>query len=149
MKIGAYVKNFRCDAGQATIELAVMFPIVMIIAVIMINALTFFCECSKFDRVFKETVVSIGASPAYGESSANTKSILEDAIAKDFTKDFLESQVTYEDINGGYVSFTGVLKMYPTLFGLGLKRDIFGLALPPLEHQQKISIDVYKPGVIF
>ena len=38
------------DGGQATVELAVVLPVVIIVAVIAVNALTFFGACAAFDR---------------------------------------------------------------------------------------------------
>lgn len=136
------------NEGQSTVELAVMFPVILIIAVICVNALTFFSECSSFDRTFKQIVTSLGPNPGYGKDISNVKSILESELQNRFDDDFLDFEVSVENVSGGLQEFSGNLKMYPTLFGMGLRSEIFGVPLPSLNHQQKMTIEVYKPGVI-
>ena len=46
-----------CDErGQMTVELAAAFPVLIIVAVIAVNALAFFSECAAFDNVFRDAV---------------------------------------------------------------------------------------------
>lgn len=44
------------ERGQMTVELAVVFPALLAVAVIAVNALLFFSECAAFDRVAREAV---------------------------------------------------------------------------------------------
>lgn len=143
------IRNFfGLSEGQATVELAVMFPVILIIAVIALNALTFFSECSSFDRSFKQIVTCIGPNPGYGKDVSNIKALLETEMQRLFDKDFLDTEVSVENVSGGYQEFSGKLKMYPTLFGMGMRSEIFGVSLPSLNHEQKMTIEIYKPGVI-
>ena len=143
------LKKFFNEKGQGTVELAIVFPVIIIIAVIAVNALTFFSQCSSFDRTFKQIVTNIGTSPAYGKDISNTKAVLESSLEEDFNNDFLSFEVNVGGISNGLQEFSGSLKMYPTLFGMGLRSEIFGVPLPSLNHEQKMVIEVYKPGVIF
>lgn len=144
------MKNFlKSTNGQATVELAVMFPIVIIIAVICINALTFFAECSLFDRTFKQIVTCTASSPAYGTNAENIASQVEAQIKDKFNKDFLDFEIRAHASNEGLYSFLGTIKMHPTLFGLGLRDEIFGVPMISLNHEQTVTIDMYKPGIIF
>lgn len=142
-------KFIKSTEAQATVELAVMFPVILIIAVICVNSLTFFAECSSFDRSFKQIVTSIGPNPGYGKDISNIKSIIESELQNRFKEDFLEFEVSVENVNGGLQEFRAKLKMYPTLFGMGLRSEILGVPLPSISHEQKMTIEVYKPGVIF
>lgn len=146
MKINNFWNN---ECGQATVELAIMFPIVIIIAVIAVNALTFFSSCANFDRAFKQEVVSYATNPGYGEDIANTRSILQNNLTEKFDNSFMDFNISVENVSGGLQAFYGELKMHPTLFGMGLRDEILGLPMPTLNHQQKIVIERYKPGVIF
>lgn len=137
------------EEGQSTVELAVMFPVILIIAVIAVNALTFFSECSSFDRSFKQIVSCIGPNPGYGKDTGNTKAIIENELNQRFDNEFLDFDVSVENVNGGFQKFRGVIKMFPTLFGMGLRSEILGVPLPSLNHEQVIVIETYKPGVIF
>lgn len=144
------LENFISNkSGQAVVELAIMLPIILIIAVIAVNALTFFSECSSFDRTFKQIVSCTGTSPAYGMSTDNTVANVKQQLYEKFDKEFLDFDVDAQGKVGGLTEFCGSIKMHPTLFGLGLKSDILGVPLPSLNHEQKITIEEYKPGVIF
>ena len=48
------------DRGQMTVELLVVLPVVLIVAVVAVNALTFFGDCAAFDRVARNAVRQIG-----------------------------------------------------------------------------------------
>lgn len=151
MKIIQYIykeKYFKED-GQATIELAVMFPVVIVIAVIAVNSILYFSYCAEFDRLFKQSVSILAPSPAYNKGAQDIRQEIEKNLKNQFSKDYLECDVSTEASTGGMYCFTAKLKMFPTLFGLGLKREVFGISLPCLSHQQKIYVDIYKPGVIF
>lgn len=146
LKISCFVKG---NKGQATVELAVVFPVIIIIAVIAVNALTFISTCANFDRAFKQEVATIASNPGYGQDVTNTKALLEEDLTEKFNNEFLEFEISVENVSGGFQAFSGLLKMHPTLFGLGLRSEIFGIPLPTLNHNQKIVIEQYKPGVIF
>ena len=150
MKIKKQIKpKFREKSGQATVELAVVFPVVLIVAVIAVNVLTFFSYCSSFDRTFKQSVACLGSSPAYGESIGNIKSYVEKDLKDTLLQDYLDFNISVESVSGGFYCFDGSLIMSPTLFGMGLRDEILGIPLPKLTHRQQLKIDVYKPGVIF
>ncbi|MDO5329395.1 MAG: hypothetical protein Q4E88_04810 [Coriobacteriia bacterium] len=136
------------QTGQATVELAVLFPIVIIIAVIAVNALLFFGHCASFDRTFRQVVSTVASSPAAGQSTVNTKALIENALHENFQNNNLEFEVAVGEVSGHFKNFDGTIKMYPTLFGLGLKKEIFGVSLPTLNHKCQMAVDVYKPGVI-
>ena len=48
----------------------------------------------------------------------------------------------------GHISFSATLEYMPTLFGLGLKSEVMGVALPKLSHTEELVVDCYKPGVL-
>ena len=72
------------ERGQMTVELAVVFPALLAVAVIAVNALLFFSECAAFDRVAREAVRLHAASPAYGQgleqSCAQVAQTVEQAL---------------------------------------------------------------------
>lgn len=137
------------ESGQATVELAVMFPIVIIIAVIAINALLFFGYCLNFDRTFRQIVSCTASSPAAGTDLGNTKANIESQLQETFDESNLNFEVEVNSVEGGNHQYIGTLKMFPTLFGMGLKQEILGVPLPTLNHSSQMTIETYKPGVIF
>ncbi len=137
------------DRGQMSVELAVVLPVVIIIAVIVVNALTFFSECSSFDRIARNAVRVCATSPAYEQDLSQSISKVSDLIESAMPSENTESSVSASDNGLGYTSFTLTLSYYPTLFGLGLKSEVFGVPLPSLNHSVSIVIDTYKPGMLF
>ncbi len=138
----------KCE-GQATIELAVMFPVILIIAIIAVNVILFFNYCAEFDRVFKQSVSMLCVAPSSGRSTSNLVSSLKTDLNSNFDDNNIEVDVSVTSMNSGLYKFSGILKMKPTLFGLGLKSEIFGVPLKTIDHTQNLVVDTYKPGVIF
>ena len=130
-----------------TVELAVAFPVLLIVAVIAVNALLFFSECAAFDRIAREAVRVHAASPAYGQGLEQSRALVADEVERAFEKPYLAVRVAVEGTDGGHARFTATLEFFPTLFGLGLKSSVFGVALPHLEHAVALAVDPYKPGV--
>ena len=126
------------ERGQMTVELAVVFPVLLAVAVIAVNALLFFSECAAFDRVAREAVRVHAASPAYGQG-------LEQSCAQVAQTG---TRVAVEGTADGHARFTATIEFSPTLFGLGLKSSVFGVALPRLEHAVSLTVDPYKPGML-
>ena len=141
-------KAWANQAGQMTVELAVAFPVVVAVAVIAMNALLFLSECAAFDRVERDAVRVHATSPAYGQGLEQSRAQVQAAIEEEQDRPYLQASVAVADGGAGRVTFTATLEFYPTLFGLGLKSHVFGVALPHLEHVASFTVDVYKPGVL-
>lgn len=50
------LRKERGDAGQATVELAVVLPVAIVLAVIVVNALSFFEACAAFDQLARQAI---------------------------------------------------------------------------------------------
>lgn len=135
------------ERGQMTVELAVIFPVLIIVAAISVNVLTFFSECASFDRQFAQAVRVCASSPAYGETAQGNAGLVSDRLAA-FSRDYLEVSVSSESVGSGHVKYAGELVYSPTLFGMGLRSEIFGVSLPKLTHAASYVIDPYKAGVV-
>ena len=55
--------------GQMTIEFALLFPVMLMIALIACNSILFLSECASFDRIFRESVCVFAPSPASEETT--------------------------------------------------------------------------------
>lgn len=144
----AVSRKHRDDSGQMTVEFAVAFPVFVIVAVIAVNALLFFSDCAAFDRLARDAVRICAASPAYGQTLDNSVALVADTLEGSFERDNLSIDVTAEGAAAGHTRFTATVRFAPTLFGLGLKSSVFGVALPALEHSVSLTVDTYKPGVL-
>lgn len=133
--------------GQMAVELAVVMPVVLAIAVIAVNACTFFSECAQFDRVGRNAVRVVAASPAHEQDAGASADRVRAAIESQMGAACSDCRVTVEQ-SGGYLSFTMTMSYAPTLFGMGLRESIFGVELPKLSHTATMTVDAYKPGML-
>lgn len=138
----------RREKGQMTVELAVVFPVLIAVAVLATNALLFFSECAAFDRSLCAAVRIHAASPAYEQSLEQSCTQIQSTVAGLQDRSYLETEIAVESLSGGHARFTGTLHFSPTLFGLGLRSSVLGVSLPRLQHQASFVIDPYKPGVL-
>lgn len=135
-------------SGQMTVELAVVFPLLMVVAVVAVNAVLFFSECAAFDRLVRDAVRVHATSPAYGQSLEQSRALVADTLGQASDRPYLEVRVVVEGVQGGYARFTATLEFSPTLFGLGLRSSVFGVALPRLKHSASMTVDPYRSGVL-
>lgn len=131
-----------------TVELAVAFPVLIVVAVVATNALLFFSECAAFDNAFRDAVRIHATSPAYGQGVEQSRAQVASDLAASFDRPFEATQVSVEGAAAGHTRFTATIEFSPTLFGLGLKSSVFGVALPSLNHTASFVVNCYKPGVI-
>lgn len=140
--------TMRSESGQMTIELAVAFPVLVVVAVIAMNACAFFGDCAVFDRAAHEAIRVHAASPAYRQGTAQSCSLVEQDIRSAIDADNVDVSVSSGAEGFDFVRFTATLEFSPTLFGMGLRSEVFGVPLPRLTHSTSLVVDVYKPGVI-
>ena len=135
------------DRGQATVSLVTTLPVALTVAAIAVNTLLFFSECAKFDRVSLNAVRVCAASPGYDQGLEQSIAAI-DAIIEQEMGDHLECEVSAEGGGAGFTTFTATLFYEPNLFGMSLRSDVLGVALPQLTHRTSITIDTYKPGIL-
>lgn len=136
------------ESGQSTVEIAIAFPVVIIVAVIAMNAMLFLSECAQFDRVVRQSIRTYAAAPAYGETTAQINARIQSSIEEAFQEPHVSVSVSSEGAAFGYTTYTATLEFAPTLFGFGLKGDVFGVGLPVLRHKAALTVDTYRPGVL-
>lgn len=146
-RVGASRRS-RADSGQMTVEFAVAFPVMIIVAAVAVNALLFFSDCARFDRVARDAVRVHAASPGYGQTLADSVGLVAGDLEASIDDGRLSVFVSAEGVSAGHAKFTATLRFSPTLFGLGLKSSVFGVELPTLEHSVSMTVDAYKPGVL-
>ena len=125
------------EGGQMTVEMAVAMPALIVVAVIAVNACTFFYQCAVFDRVAHEAVRVYAASPAYGEGSGQACASVEQAVRSQLDDQNLDVSVAYAKVGADFDEY-----------GMGLRSEVFGVSMPQLEHTTSYVVDSYKPGVI-
>ncbi len=133
--------------GQMTIEFALLFPVMLMIALIACNSILFLSECASFDRIFRESVCVFAPSPASEETTGQICAHIEDALAQFNERDYLSCNVSASEDQGGLTTYTATLAFTPTIFGAYPLRRVFDVELSPIEHPITMTVDSYKPGV--
>lgn len=137
------------DKGQATVELAVVLPVAIMLAVLVVNALTFFGTCASFDRAVRQAVCVQAAAPSADQGLEAAAARIEQAARQAVPEANVSVSVSVQARAPGLTKFTARLTYRPTLFGIGLRDSIFGLRLPELSHDTSLVVDPYRPGVLF
>ncbi len=135
------------ERGQTTVGLVVVLPVAIIVAAIAVNALLFFSECAKFDRLARNAVRVCATSPAYGQGVEQSTAAI-DAMLEDAMGEGVDCQVSASGGGAGFTTFTASMTYDPSLFGVGLREEVFGVSLPALRHEVSLTVDSYKPGML-
>lgn len=146
----AFVKSpIKDTSGQMTVELAVVFPVLIIVAVIVVNALQFFGICAAFDRASHQTIRVYAASPAYGWDPATCCARIEQSLEAAFAEnEGTTIAVEMQALGVGLQEFTSRIEYLPSIFGMSVQGDVFGIALPRLVHTSRFVVESYRPGII-
>lgn len=133
-------------AGQMTVELCVVLPVVIVIAVVLVNTLWFASDCASFDRVARNCVRIEGVSPRIRDSVEEVQSKIESTLKGSFDGKNQSVRVWTSGKVNNIQQYTCELTWSPTIFGLDLKDSIFGVHISGLKHEVVLSIFPYKPG---
>ena len=141
---GCLRRMARSERGQMTVELMVALPVMVVIALIVFNALTFFGLCAEHDRVARNAGRVYASAPASAVASEAAGEV-QAAIEANLGCPTAESSVTASLPHLAPATFTCTLAYHPTLFGLGVRSEVLGVPLPALSHTVEMSTFVYNP----
>lgn len=153
----------REERAQATVEMAVVTPVLLVLALIVYNLMVFLSATARFDRIAPDTVIAQGVSPA-GESGASGKvsdasADIEKAIKKAMGNYDVEVEVSCT-AGGGVqegergLALVGALRTYRCEFRMkpwpsGLTIAGVSMGAPAfLRHERSVTIDPWRPGVV-
>ena len=134
--------------GQATVELAALLPVVLILGVVIMNAMQFMSACAVSERLFPQFVRVYAASPDYGETATSAAARIEDSLNESLSKEGAWASVSVEEDGRGNNVYSAELTFEPSLFGLNFRSILFGIELPPLRHLSACAVSKYRPGVL-
>lgn len=137
----------RDERGQATVGLVAVLPVAIVVAAIAVNALLFFSECARFDRIAANAVRVCATTPAYGQGLDQSVARIE-ALVEEEMGEGVSCEVTVEGGGAGFCAFTVRMTYEPSLFGVALRDEVFGVSLPRLTHEKGLVVDAYKPGML-
>ena len=142
-------EKLSSKSAQMTVELAIAFPILIVVACLMVNALGFATECARFDRVSRNVVRTETTSPLIDENSASTLAKVSQTLEGHFVYPNETTNASIKSDDGTNITFECELKWSPTLFGLGLKSEVFGVEMFELTHKNFLTVDPTRAGDVF
>lgn len=159
-------KEVVCEErAQATVELAVVAPVLVVLALVSYNMMVFVSATARFDRVAPDIVLAHGSSPPASEpdTAAETWGVA-DAVAGELERAMegyeVEIEVEVSEEGRGGLDDTGVLGLVGPLRDVTCVMryrpwpqgwSIAGVELgAPLfmEHERCVTIDPWRSGVI-
>ena len=139
------------ESGQMTVEFAVVFPVMLVFAAVVLHALVYAGQCASFDEMARNAIrleMENGVSPV--DAVREIEADIEDSMrASGWERGGVLPRVTvsYEEASLGHVRFYARLELDAALFGLPL-REVFGMRVPPLAHEVDSVVSPYRSAVI-
>lgn len=148
----------RACAGQMTVELAVVLPVVIVMVAAVVTIMRYVACCATFDHVALDAVVAYGTSPAGSTLADNAcsevRQTIVDALASDAcdvqvsaTKSIEDGQPGHLTINPLLVTYTCKLTYRPLISSVSVAGATFTSPVA-LTHERTLVIDRYRPGVV-
>lgn len=152
--------TIREERAQATVEMAIVTPVLLVLALIVYNAMMFASAVARFDRVAPDIVIAHGVSPTFGEdggrldASVTIASHLEEAmdgygldIEVSSTVDDTEDDGSVLSLMGALRTYTCVMRYAPWPSGLSIAGVEIGAPVY-LSHERAVTIDPWRSGVV-
>lgn len=145
------------ESGQMAVELAVLVPVVLVVALVILNLMRFVGACAVFDRVSLDAVVSHGVAPAGEQTNLVAVDEVGSCVKDALDDESYEVEVRAESLSGdgtGVFSLASHLTRYtctlvyrPWPTSLRLPGITYQAPLS-LRHERTLVVDRYRPGVV-
>jgi hypothetical protein len=145
------------ESGQMAAELAVLVPVALVVALVVLNLMRFVGACAVFDRASLDAIVSHGVAPAGEQTSLAAVDEVEGCIGEALDDESCEVEVSAENLSGdeaGVFSLASHLTRYtctlvyrPWPTSLRLPGITYQAPLS-LRHERTLVVDRYRPGVV-
>ena len=152
--------RLREERAQATVEMAVVTPVLLVLALIAYNVMIFAGAVARFDRVVPDIVLAHAVAPG-GEgdessidASTTVQAQIQDAMeGYDLQVEVLSEQGTASS-DGSLLSLSGTFRTYtctmhyepwPSLLSIA---GVFLGAPAVLTHERAVTVDPWRPGVV-
>lgn len=146
-------------SGQMTVELAVVAPVVVVVALVVVNLMGFVEACSAFDQAAPDAVVAHGVAPAGEQTQMSAVGEVQAALAESVGRaQTCEVEVRAETVDAGESSTLFVISPLLTRYVCTLtfhpwptRLRLPGITLEAplaLTHERELVVDRYRPGVV-
>lgn len=148
-----------CDTGQMAVELAVLMPVALVVALVVFNLCRFIQLCAVFDRVSYDAMASIGTSPSGELSTASAADQIASRVRETLGHDDLCSvEVRAEAVSSGgsqavfvisplLTRYTCELSYRPWPSSVVIAGVSAGTPLA-LHHERSLVVDRFRSGVV-
>lgn len=143
-----------------TVELAVLVPVTIVVALTVYNLARFVEACAAFDRIAADAVISQGVSPA-GDAGAPAVGEVEDAIEDALAMRACTVEVRAQKVGSSaprgkglefpvsplLTRFTCILRYRPWPSSFVIAGSVYRAPVA-LTHERTIVVDRYRGGVV-
>ena len=151
--------RLRSESGQMAVELAVLMPVIVVVALVVYNLARFVGYCATFDRVSLDAVLTQGVSPAGEQSELVAREAVRDAIVRSLdARGTCDVEVAAEPARraGDHASLTVsplLTRFRCTLAFRSWPRSVaiagVAFAMPlALRHERTLVVDRFRSGVV-
>ncbi len=150
----------RDEQAQATVEMAIVAPVLLVLALITYNLMVFLAASARFDRVAPDIVIAHAASPSgeAGDLEGGVADIVRSKLEAAMEGYDLEVEVSREDsaegagtavlsLVGTTVTYRCSFRMKPWPQGFSIAGVSMGAPVE-LTHARLVTIDPWRPGVV-
>ena len=143
--------------AQASVEMAIVAPVLIVLALIAYNLMTYAAAVARFDRVAPDVVIAHAVSPE-GDGGDGVAQAVSDRLAAAMEGCGVEVEVTCEGEDdegpGSLLALVAEPRTYRCVMryrtwpgGFTIAGVRFG-APEYLEHERRVVIDPWRPGVV-
>ena len=148
----------QMEEGQMSVELAVVLPVALVVALTIVNIMTYLGYCARFDRASLDAVIAHGVSPAGIQS--NLSSV--EAIRSSLEEVFADAPAVSVEVSAAPISsptsllvtlapyltrITCTMRFVPWPRHLRIAGVVMDAPFA-LEHSRSLVVDRYRPGVV-
>ena len=150
----------REERAQATVEMAMITPVLLVLALIVYNVMIFAGAVARFDRVVPDIVLAHAVSPggegddSVVDASATVQAQIQDAMEGYELQIEVSSEQGTAATDGGLLSLSGTFRTYTCTMRYepwpgSLSIAGFSLGAPAvLTHERAVTVDPWRPGVV-
>ena len=145
--------------AQATVEMAIVAPVMVVLALVAYSLMLFTAAVARFDRVVPDVVLAHGVSPAGGEGSS-TASMVETVrcqVASAMEGYDVEVEVAVGEEGreeASVLALVGARRTFTCTMRFRTWPGSFAIAGVPLGapaalcHERAVTVDPWRPGVV-
>jgi len=151
---------FSEENGQMVVEMAVVAPVMIVVAIVAVNLMWFMEACARFDRLAPDIVVALAVSPVGGEGGTQEHAVTQ--ALQEAMSDLRGVSVTvvahslWDDVSSG-AGFT--MAPHLTRYECTMRYEPWPSALTvagveagipaQLTYTKSLTVDRYRSGVLF